>query len=423
MAHSCIPIELEKGSSQPFLTSSDRNILTQEVERLQSVLWGGRISDSLSESSSTLERIRRRYMIWSHLLSCIENREFVKAYDHMREILTHTHTWSLPPIHSPDDHIAQKRHTFTDDILKRYGSTRIRREYYMKIFELSLQLHGFSQKVRVSGAVTSIYDGREYLEIPESAEYDTISLEYMLCLLIHEIGTHYVNQSISEKNGLTLRGAGNIEKEEWLAIIMEMLVLGQDFSAMQWVGGTYPYMLAGELLTMESRHKFFTWMLKIQNISPTWALMSRDLRIMRGFPFTWGYVQRKDCSYTRGKNHILSLIATGKWNILDFYRGKVGIETIISGEIDSPIHPETISLPFLLPDVIISMLGENTPIINQEWFTRYVRGKYNTVFDPENLKQMTNLTRITGDQWQELRVFTESIQWEYENRYPVQIPS
>lgn len=84
----------------------------------------------------------------------------------------------------------------------------------MKIFELSLQLHGFSQKVRVSGAVTSIYDGREYLEIPESAEYDTISLEDMLCLLIHEIGTHYVNQSISEKNGLTLRGAANIEKVE-----------------------------------------------------------------------------------------------------------------------------------------------------------------------------------------------------------------
>jgi hypothetical protein len=118
------------------------------------------------------------------------------------------------------------------NVLEKYGRVGISRHQYLPLFQEYIDLLSLPQRVRENRNITNIYDGESFLEVPVSQEYDTLSLQNIVCLMIHEIGTHYVNQQISARNHLVVRGKGNIEKEEGLAIIMEMLLLGMRFESM-----------------------------------------------------------------------------------------------------------------------------------------------------------------------------------------------
>lgn len=89
------------------------------------------------------------------------------------------------------------------------------------MWQFCIDVMGFRQKVRENKNVSSIYDGSEYLEVPIKPSHETKSLKAVLRLMAHEVCVHYVNQDISERNGFRIRGAGNVEKDEGLAILVE----------------------------------------------------------------------------------------------------------------------------------------------------------------------------------------------------------
>lgn len=75
----------------------------------------------------------------------------------------------------------------------------------MGLWQQYIEVMGLHQKVISSPHVSSIYDGPNELEVPESAKYNELSFDRVLKLMIHEIGVHYVNQATSEKNGFQIR--------------------------------------------------------------------------------------------------------------------------------------------------------------------------------------------------------------------------
>ncbi len=143
-----------------------------------------------------------------------------------------------------------------------------------------------------------------------------------------------------------------------------------------------------------------------------YPVSSRELRFFRGFPLESNHTQRKDCAYVRGEGRIISAVLDGKASLKDFFRGKVGIDDILSHRIDSRVPVEKIILPFLLPDVILFMLGENTLHPNQASFRSYVLSKYKDLFPEADLMTMSDLSRMTKDTWDVTRRCVEEIRSE-----------
>lgn len=384
----CLPIELEKAIGRDFLSTDERYDRVQEIESYQTILYGPRVSTSQKESEKTLERMRKMWRFGQNNLAPNKKEQYIWFYEKLEDTLFHIHWASSWLKESSKPTSEWCRHRFTEKILHEYGHTPLSRSSYMILFQIYIDILWLRQTVRINAHVSSIYDGTVFLEIPSIDEYATMSLENILCLMMHEIGTHYVNQEISQREGLFIRWKGNIEKDEWLAIVMEHLFLWHHFEEMYEVGWSYPPILVAELFPEKERREYIALKGEMQKIIWEDPVITHDLRIMRWYPFSWPWCPRKDTVYTRWKAKILSAIESGKYELMDFFSGKIGIDESISRKNENAFSKKERFLPFLFPDFILFSLWNHGVIPDQDTFSHFVYEKYESTIKKEYLNPM-----------------------------------
>lgn len=394
MALLSLPIELEKAMGREIVSTDERYYRVQEIESYQTILYGPKVSSSRDESEKTLERMRKIWRSGQNNLSPHKKQLYIWFYEKLEDTLFHIQ-WASSWLKESGQLTSEWcRHRFTEKVLHEYGHTPLSRSSYMILFQVYIYILWLRQTVRINAHVSSIYDGTAFLEIPSIDEYATMSLEDILCLMMHEIGTHYVNQEISQREGLFIRWKGNTEKDEWLAIIMEHLFLWHHFEDMYGVGWSYPSILVAELFAEKERREYIALKGEMQKMKWEDSVITHDLRIMRWYPFSWPWCPRKDTVYTRWKAKILSAIESGKYELVDFFSGKIGIDESISRKIDNTSSKKERFLPFLFPDFILFSLWNHGVFPDQDTFSHFVYEKYEHAIRKDDLTAMSDLRNL-----------------------------
>lgn len=398
MASLAVPIELEKASNVPVLKDAERDSLKTSIDQYQSQIYGPKISENPEEVTMTLELICAEYVEGKKYLSPEQQGEYIACYRYLvSQLWVIREDDKYPDI---EDHTIEEPESENPmkDIFQKLNLIQVSRDDYIKIFQLYIDVMWFSQKVRISEWASSIYDGPNFLDIPAAENYNTMTLSHVISLMMHEIGVHYVNQSLSEWE-LLVRWAGNVEKDEWLAILTEGLLQGKSLLENKSAGAHMPYILVWELSPYHIRQKFTDLRMRMLSKWKHGDVDSqRDLRIMRGYPLQWPWSALKDVSYSRWKNKIIDLILSGKFSLLDFYAWKIGIDDIVSGNAEKAFTFKIPPVAILFPDLIlfyISLRDTRSDLSTHEQFKRYIGTKYNGIIPDDYLDTVAALKMTT----------------------------
>lgn len=192
--------------------------------------------------------------------------------------------------------------------IEKYLNTPIKRDKYTAIFKSVFELYGLDIPI-IHEERSSIYDSENALRIPTSPEYNSISLQRILALIQHEIECHYINLKNSRKAIGNVRGKDNLEKEEGIATVSEYLLEGYKIEQLDFVVGSLPSILAGELLQGDDFEDFTRLMRIMEGEGRDSSPHSLFLRRKRNYPLEQRGVQHKDTSYTRGLFKTIEYIA------------------------------------------------------------------------------------------------------------------
>ncbi|EKD44526.1 MAG: hypothetical protein ACD_71C00111G0001 [uncultured bacterium (gcode 4)] len=376
-AQSATAIELEKSAESPILNKQERDNLIQEVELGQTKLYGEKISENSEESAMSLELLCQKFSKDGKNLTPEQEERFLEIYDRLAHKTEERWEWS--DFRAPDIRNFQKKviieHDFTKKVLDNIKGVKIPKEVYMQLWQGYIDAMGLHQKVVSNPNASSIYDGPNTLEIPDSKSYQEIDLTRVLSLMIHEIWAHYANQATSERSDFQIRWAKNIEKEEGLAIVLGHLFKGRKLADIKGARYAFPDILAGELLSKDERQDLVDLRWRMDRNSGDEG-HKRDLRVMRGYPLDGPWAQRKDASYGRGMNKIVDLVIDRKCSIPDLYKGKFSLEDIVSWRLDSLISHENTVFPLLFPEMLLFMVGVGRSEFTHERFMNYMKEKY-----------------------------------------------
>lgn len=414
-AISAAPIELEKSTKTPILSDNERQRLVDEVEKWQEKLYGPKLSENLDEIMSSLEMLCEEYYDGKQYLTPEQDQQFKDIYNKLIQQIKKKPEYK--DILFPDLESYKKKKITVNEItnvaLKKAENIDIPREIYMKLWQQYIDAMWLRQKVLLNPGASSLYDGPDSLDVPDSTDYEDRKLIKVLSLMTHEISAHYVNQSTTENNGFQIRWAWNVVKEEWLAVVMEWLLEWKKLSDLKWAAISFPYILAWELLSKEDRQLLVDLRIRM-DIDVKWKYWDtqnkRDLRLMRWYPLDYKWAQRKDCSYWRWKNKIIDLLLNRKCSILDLFKWKFSIEEILSGRIWEIITKENTVFPLLFPEMLIFLIAKWRKWFTHAKFIEYLKEKYKGDVDEEDLNSITVIKEFS-----KLKVFI--IMWREINTF------
>ncbi len=410
-----IPIELEKASHQSILWDDERKELTKQVEQGQSRLYGPKISENLEEVLGSFELLCTEYNNGNQYLTDSQKVRFTKIYTSLVEKIRWIYEWKnivFPKLNTPQKIIPIK-HKFTVAALEKSENIYLPKVVYMKLFQQYIDAQGLRQRVVVNPDTSSIYDSPDELQIPNWAQYEVKNIKEILLLMVHEIGVHYTNQATSEKNWFQVRWAKNVEKEEWLAIIMESLFAGTKLKDITKVGYSYPYALAWEFLSKDDRQTLVDLRIRMDE-KVKWKSWDtnhqRDLRVMRWYPLDGPWAQRKDLSYGSWARKIIHLVQEWKCSILDLYKWKFWIDDIVSGRLDILIPQEKVTFPLLFPEMLLFLIWTGRDNFTHTNFVSYLREKYAGDIDEKDLNnikiiQKFSKIKILISMWRKLEAY------------------
>jgi len=204
-------------------------------------------------------------------------------------------------------------------------SKEINQEDYLKIFELVLQIYGLEDdfEIRTSSNRSSIYDWPDFLEFPTSDKYKKLPLKRILELIAHEIERHMLNLKANKENIWKVEWADKLGLEEWMAILMEKIVWGENLEEI-WVSKVFPRILFLELFQKDEAFDIINTLWKYDN----WIWDENRLyRSKRNYPMDKIWTQHKDTSYTRGISQIIKYIKSWK-KIQDLFLGRIWFQDI-----------------------------------------------------------------------------------------------
>ena len=174
---------------------------------------------------------------------------------------------------------------------------KIKRDDYIKLFNYILEnVYWLEQRAIITDA-SSIYDGDVYLEIPNKETHAELTYKRVLELIVHEIESHYINSYNNKKILWKFRWARNLEKEEWLAKVMEAFLVWDTVETMEFI----PTYMAKILYSENSNGDDFYKFLEIYNKMYTLRRKSTNefLRQKRNYSVKLSWGQHKDISYWR----------------------------------------------------------------------------------------------------------------------------
>ena len=181
--------------------------MIQEVELGQTKLYGEKISENREESIMSLELLCQEFSETGENLTIEQKERFLEIYDRLAHKTEER--WEQSDFRAPDIRNFQKKvvpeHNFTKEVFHKMKGIKIPKKIYMQLWQDYIDAMGLHQKVISNPNASSLYDGPNTLEVPDSKSYQEIEFTEVLSLMIHEIGAHYANQATSERNSFQIR--------------------------------------------------------------------------------------------------------------------------------------------------------------------------------------------------------------------------
>lgn len=390
LALNWIDFELQKAGAKNEMTPEDIQKKLERNEEIETELFWWNILDNEEESVASLHFIEEALQKWENKLS---EEEYKKMYDYvlkMRNTLSQKwynlekagNIWNLSD------------NEWNNSFFQQYGKIQIPREIYCNIFQEVIDLSWLHQKVVLNtNWKGSIYDGPDFLEIPDNEMFASLPIERVMKLIAHEILGHYYNQRNHEKFFWKIRGAGNVEKEEWLAKFLEHILLWKNIDSKDVYEAPFTQIFAWEILDWSELMDFISVYSKISESKTT----SEQLfyRRKRNYPLWVPWVQHKDTTYTRWLKKIINFVKNGG-DIRLLFNGKFWIDDIVEKKVDFTEDSDFL-FPIFVPDVIIFyMLIEKGHITNMTFthddFIKFLKEKYSEVFNSLNFDEVEMVT-------------------------------
>ncbi|MCP4522957.1 MAG: hypothetical protein GY828_01930 [Candidatus Gracilibacteria bacterium] len=322
-----LPFELEKAGLT--LIDFDKEFAIEKLNRGEEKLFGGKISKDNNE-----EEIGRTYQ---YLRTKYDNFDVSKREDFTeddeKKILS-----SMETIAKLIPNYKYSAFTEAKKVTEKSLNSQVEINDYLKAFNYFAAASGYDYEAKIDNSVGSITDAEEGLLIPDTHKTKHLSLEMVIRMIAHEFVAHTSNL-LNGNLILGFRGAGNMEKEEGIAMLWESKFLyGENFYTQDKNGKTiinkdkinissyHHKTLVAELVSGED---FFNFLKSYEKIEPdyTTTTLLRFLRLKRGRPLDLPGSQTKDTTYIRGQFTGVDMINQGI-DINDLSLAKVAYEDI-----------------------------------------------------------------------------------------------
>lgn len=306
-----LPFEAQKAWISYNFSGEEIEKRVNHLEEIETKLFGWNVSENEYEVQWSYNNLSDLFQTKKEKLTSEEHKRFSEYLQTLKQIFPY-----IIDTKESLEKVAQKNEK--SEILNQ----EISRENYVKILKLALEIYGIEKPVIIEER-SSIYDGEDYLGIPESEAYKTLKIQRILELIQHEIETHYI---IEKNNTQTLgkfRWAKNLQREEWLAMTAEAFLQWKNLEDVD-VSWAIPDLLMWEILWWEEYKDFHILLSKLKGAKNASALF---LRRKRNYPLHYKWVQHKDTSYNRGQHKIVDFIKWW-WSVKDLYLWKVSFEDL-----------------------------------------------------------------------------------------------
>lgn len=360
-------------------------IIDNERESLLSLVYLNKWIDTYEAMSNN----DKQQKVWSIKGSRVLNNEELtrlKLYrDRMQWVISENwyKIWTVKP--------TKKQENPTTKLFEKLSNVSIPRDTIINLMQWSIGSQWMRQTVKLSNRKNP-YDGPEIFEFPNSEDYASLSFERVLRLLVHEISGHYINQATHEAgvNGNT-RLDGNIEKEEWLAKLLELTMQWKSVTGEDVISPAFITVLAGEIFAWEELTDFIDLYTNISERKTTPENTSD--RRNRLYPDGYVWVQHKDVTYVRGLLRIVDFL---QWsgNIENLFVWKVWLDAIENGDIK--FDQENMLFPILIAEVLLYYImsatsssgnTENMKFIHVG-FIEYMKEKYKWLVNEESFQKL-----------------------------------
>ena len=352
-----LPFEAEKAGVPHEFSQEEISERVKKLEEIEKKLFGWNVSENEYEAQWSYNNLSDLFQTKKEKLTSEEQERFLEYLQKLKQ--------NFP-------YIIDVKETWKKDVQKKENSEilkqEISRENYTKVLKLAMEIYWIEKPVIIEER-SSIYDGEDYLGIPNSEAYKSLKTQRILELIQHEIETHYI---IEENNSQTLgkfRGANNLPREEWLAMTVEWFLKWKNLQDIA-VGWAIPDILMWEILWWEEYSDFHNLLSKLkQTKNASWLFLRRK----RNYPLHCKWVQHKDTSYNRWQHQIINFINSG-WNIKDLYLWKVSFEDI--GKTKEIVSGENIKLmyPLLIWELLQYVILWQK--LKEDEFWNYIELKY-----------------------------------------------
>lgn len=373
MALVWLPFELEKAWLQNELWIEQKLDRVQKIESLELENFWWKISENPEELVLAYEYLVTKFEENKSKLNKRQQEEYVFTY--LAEIE------KLLPEDYDTTTFKPKNLNTTNKPKTNVLEKKIHRSKYIPILKSIFEMLNLDFDVVVDER-SSIYDWPSALHIPVSEKYDYLSVKRIIELIGHEIESHSTNLRTNEKIIWKFRSAWNLTKEEWLAMVVEKLLLGQNLDDI-WVPQHFPKVLMAELFSWKPLQRF----LELNNmLEPDVWNEWRLLRLKRNYPMDCRWWQHKDSTYGRGVLEVIKYIK--EWNdVRDLYLWKVSISDIPKVKRLMELKWLTyddLNLPLFIWELVLFIFErEDNNInsrrkqwLNQEEFMDYLKIKY-----------------------------------------------
>lgn len=352
-----LPFEAQKAWVQYNFSGEEIEKRVNNLEEIEKKLFGWNISENEYEVQGSFEFLTKLFEKQKQKLTLEEQERF---------------SWYLQTLKQNFPYIIDTKEILEKDVQKKEKSEvlkqEISRENYVKILKLAMEIYGIEKPIIVEER-SSIYDGEEYLGIPNSEAYKTLKTQRILELIQHEIETHYI---IEKNNAQTLgkfRWAKNLPREEWLAMTAEAFLKWENLEDIE-VWWAIPDLLMWEILLWEEYRDFHILLSKLKDTkNASWLFLRRK----RNYPLNYRWVQHKDTSYNRWQHKIVDFIKWW-WNVKDLYLWKVSFENL--GKTKEIIESENIKIiyPLLIWELLQYVILWKELQENEFW--NFIQKKY-----------------------------------------------
>lgn len=387
-----LPFEAEKAGLPHNMTQEEILKTVETLEKIEAELFWWNVRENVYEVQGSYELLEQLFSKNSHYLDDQEQKQFQK---YLSLLLKKFPEIRIAWIDGNKNTPKIENNTFLNKDISRSD--------YVEIFKLVFSLYDIHKPVIIEER-SSIYDGVDALCIPDTPAYTTLKLKRVLALIQHEIETHYIIEQNNTKTLGKFRGAKNLQREEWLAMISESLLLWKTLDDVKvWL--QIPDILMGEILDGQDYETFMMLLGKLkQEKNAKWNYHRRK----RNYPLYARWVQHKDTSYNRGQHKVVEYLKNG-WDVKDLYLWKISFEDIALVKKSTEIKNIKLLYPILIWEMLQYILSGKR-FVQKEFFA-YIEQKY-PFLDINNELWNRSIEKITQDTKICIVWILEILHWE-----------